>query len=94
MKKGTTESLPSLRRRIDVIDRQIVRLFALRQEISRVIVSVKQAHHIAIEDPNREQTIVKRLEDQGRRLGVRKTFLGRIMRLIMAESKRIQKANT
>lgn len=52
--------LNEARKEIDTIDEKMVELFEARLQISEAIASYKKAHHLPIEQPDREAEVIKK----------------------------------
>lgn len=63
------KKLEALRREIDGIDAQLLKLLNRRIEIAREIGALKKAHSEPVCDPHREQKILERLEQQNKETG-------------------------
>ncbi len=79
-----------VRRHIDQIDRQIVRLLARRQALSMEIGVVKQARGLPVQIPGREQELLDIIKDEANHLGVDAAHVEALFELVLAESRRLQ----
>lgn len=81
--------LIELREEIDRIDREIIGLLCRRFGIAEDIARLKKETDIDIVDSERESDIIKNCKDEsGGELS--ETFVEKLMRLIISESKKIQ----
>lgn len=83
-------SLTLLRRKIDIVDRQFLRLLSKRHLISRAIATEKRKNRIAITDRQREKSMITDWLTRASALGLRKRFIRLLIHVIIAESKRMQ----
>ena len=83
-------NLEETRRAIDEIDTEILILLNRRAEMSLQIVRIKMQAGLPIEDPDREEMVLRRLvrESEG---AIDDKALLRIYREVLVESRRIQK---
>lgn len=84
-------SLQNLRKRIDQIDRNIMRLLDERLTIARGIVNIKEQRRLPVYDQAREQAIIAELQKQARRPELAEA-VGRIYEPILALSRSVQAA--
>ncbi len=54
--------LKELRKQIDAIDSEMIRLFEKRMETAEAVGEYKKQHGINVDDPNREDEIIRRNE--------------------------------
>lgn len=64
------EKILSLRRRIDEIDEQILRLLKERVEIGKIIGKTKREHGTPVKDRQREDELYKRIVRRASELGL------------------------
>lgn len=86
----TALGISRVRRHIDQIDRQIVRLLARRQSLSLEIGKVKQARGLPVHIPDRESELLAIVIDEAAHLGVDETHVRQLFELVLAESRRLQ----
>ncbi len=79
------DQLMEIRRRIDEIDENIVKLLAERLKLSGDIVSLKKKLKVGVRDESRERAVIDRARTLARELGVDADFVESIMRLVMAQ---------
>ncbi|MGA7271553.1 MAG: 3-deoxy-7-phosphoheptulonate synthase [Acidimicrobiia bacterium] len=87
----TALGISRVRRHIDQIDRQIVRLLSRRQELSLQIGRVKQARGLPVHIPEREQELLEIIREEALHLGVDVDHAVSLFELVLAESKRLQR---
>lgn len=93
---GTFEDLMAalgisrVRRHIDQIDRQIVRLLARRQDLSLEIGRTKEARGLPVHMPDREEELVEVVRTEASHLGVDGRHVEELFTIILAESRRLQ----
>lgn len=69
-KNNKMQDLATLRRNIDSIDDDILRLIARRGDVVRAIGNIKSTNGLPVVQPTRFKEVVRRLEDNGLRMGV------------------------
>ncbi|CAN5777024.1 hypothetical protein BH23ACT5_BH23ACT5_20350 [soil metagenome] len=79
-----------VRRHIDQIDRQIVRLLARRQALSMEIGAVKQARGLPVHIPGREHELLDIIKEEATHLGVDPDHVQALFEMVLAESRRLQ----
>ena len=57
-------TLDEMRENIDAIDTDMVRLYTQRMEIAREIGRYKREKHLPVLDPERERTLLNRVEEE------------------------------
>tara|TARA_B100001123_G_C14873755_1_gene853073 strand:+ start:475 stop:738 length:264 start_codon:yes stop_codon:yes gene_type:complete len=78
-----------LRKKIDDLDEQIIRLLKRRMQISKDVGSLKEKLHIPIEDKTREYEIIERLTQKaGKNLSEEQLI--RIFTAVFKSSKQVQ----
>ena len=83
MKGRAEERLAALRRRVDVIDRRIVRLLGARQKL----VAAMKPFKPRLRDPGREAAILRLVARQTGRAGLDRTFVRDVYRALLAASR-------
>ena len=86
----TALGISRVRRHIDQIDRQIVRLLARRQALSLEIGRVKQARGLPVHIPDRESELLDLIKEEATHLGVDNAHVEALFELVLAESRRLQ----
>lgn len=86
----TALGISRVRRHIDQIDRQIVRLLARRQELSLEIGRVKQARGLPVHIPDREGELLEVVRDEAAHLGIDVDHVEALFEAVLAESRRLQ----
>lgn len=84
------EEISQLRRKIDEIDEEILRLLKERIEISRLIGRIKQEHGVPIRDPQREEEKYKHIAMKATELGLNLDEVRTIYQNIITMSVRAQ----
>ncbi|MGC8816427.1 MAG: chorismate mutase [Candidatus Hadarchaeum sp.] len=77
--------LKEIRRRIDEIDENLIKLLAERLRISRDIAVLKKKLGAKIRDEVRERYVIDRARNLARELGIDPDFIESVMRLVMAQ---------
>jgi chorismate mutase len=83
--------LDCLRNKIDEIDRQLLEILNKRLNTVRKIAVVKGKMGLAVEDKKRESEILNKLIKEGDKLQLSGNFVLGLFKLIVKESKKIQK---
>lgn len=86
----TALGISRVRRHIDQIDRQIVRLLARRQQLSMEIGEVKQSRGLPVHIPERERQLLDVIREEAGHRGVEPGHAEALFELVLAESRRIQ----
>ncbi len=86
----TALGISRVRRHIDQIDRQIVRLLARRQTLTQEIGAVKQARGLPVHIPGRESELLAIVRDEAAHLGLDLEHVEALFELVLAESRRLQ----
>lgn len=79
-----------MRSHIDLVDREIVRLLAKRQEMSLEIGRVKAARGLPIFAPDRERELLDIIRKEAEIVGIRPDHVEALFHLVLAESRSIQ----
>ena len=87
MKQG----LEFYRAKIDVIDRQLVRLLAERMKLMPEIAKIKKAQGIPVFQPAREKEVIQLKKKLARENGLSEAFVEKAFKLIMKEAKEVQR---
>ncbi len=89
---STTSALESWRSEIDILDKSLMELLALRKDLVKEIAKCKQDHNIAIVQLERWRAMVrKRLEDS-KQLGLNQQLVTGIFDAIHADSVQVQQS--
>ena len=86
------DKLQALRDLIDQLDEEIAQKLASRMDIAERIGEFKQAHNVAILQPERWERIMRRQQSLGQRLGLGPAFVQAFMNAVHDESIRRQTA--
>lgn len=79
-----------MRSHIDLVDREIVRLLARRQEMSLEIGRVKATRGLPIRAPEREEELLQIICEEAELQGIRSGHARSIFEMVLAESRSIQ----
>jgi len=82
--------LKSLRREINKIDRSIIRLLGTRMSVAKKIVNEKRKSGLPVISPGREKEVVEKWQELSLKYGLDSKFIGKLIRLIISESKKVQ----
>lgn len=88
------EKILPLRRKIDEIDEQILRLLKERFEVSKRIGKTKREHEISLRDYGREDEVYANVMKRASQLGLNPPEVKAIYREIIAMSIRAQESDT
>ena len=80
-----------LRKKIDTIDTRIVNLIAKRQAHVFRIGKYKKQHKLSVLQPKREKSIIESKMTLAKKLGLKPALIEKIFKLILANSREIQK---
>lgn len=81
------ESLDSTRRKVDEIDRSIIKLLAERQSEVDKMVSLKKAHNIPVHHPAREEDMISERRFMGVSIGLDPDYLEELFRAVIRRSR-------
>ena len=79
-----------MRRAVDIVDREIVRLFARRRELSLAIGRVKAARGMPVQIPEREDELLDVIREEAILQGLDPAYVERMFKEILAESRAAQ----
>ena len=85
------KNLITLRRKIDTIDQVIIRALAKRQGVAHAIAEEKQKVLLPVRDRVREQELQSIRRKLARDYGIDPAWLDKVYKLILTQSKNIQK---
>jgi len=80
-----------LRKEIDSVDSQILKLIAKRMKISKKIGAWKKKNSMKVVDLQRERKVLDKISQKARRLRVDSHLSRKLFKLIMIESRKQQK---
>lgn len=80
------------RKEIDNLDKKMIEFIASRTELSQEIGRYKVQNEIPIYDADREESKLRRLEDEGERRGLSKEFIRQFFKIIFEYSREIQES--
>jgi chorismate mutase len=83
--------MEKIRKQIDALDAEILRLLARRKVYARLVRDYKKEHGLPIRIPAREKVVFETRGALGKKLGLSPTFVKKLMTIIIAESRRNQK---
>lgn len=81
-----------MRAHIDLIDREIVRLLARRQELSLEIGKVKATRGLPVRAPDREEELLEIIREEAEVQGIRPGHVNQLFELVLEESRAVQEA--
>ena len=79
-----------MRAHIDLVDREIVRLLAKRQQMSLEIGRVKAERGLPIFAPEREKELMEVIRKEAELSGIRPDHVEALFHLVLAESRAVQ----
>ena len=77
------------RREIDDIDAELLRLLNMRARLAMKVGALKQAAHLPFCDPDRERSVLQRLQEMNAG-PLDERAIGKLFRRIICESRRIE----
>jgi len=83
--------LTSLRKKLNVIDNQLLKLLSKRQQVIVSVVKLKKNQQLKIHQPERELEIINHKTKLARKLGLNPKYIKDLFQLILTESKNIQR---
>ncbi len=89
-KKSALEKLNALRKEINLIDNDLIKVLSKRMEVSKKIGSVKKDRNVSVLQPNRWNEILKESLLKGEQEGLSNVFMEKIYKAIHQESIKIQ----
>jgi len=81
-----------MRSHIDLLDREVVRLLARRQELSLEIGKVKASRGLAVRAPEREQELLEIIREEAELAGISPDHAQQVFELVLEESRRVQES--
>jgi chorismate mutase len=91
-KESALEKLNSLRKEINIIDNELIKILSKRMAVSKKIGSVKKDRNVSVLQPNRWNEILKESISKGEQEGLSNQFMEKIYKAIHQESIKIQEA--
>ena len=85
--------LGKYRKQLDKIDNKIIKLLHLRHTASKEIGKIKVQRNIPTYDKEREEKLLKEIEEEADKYDLDKHFINAIFKVILENSKEIQKTN-
>jgi chorismate mutase len=83
-------SLENLRKDIDEIDVNLVKLISLRIQIANQIGAEKKVFGVPVDDQNREAEVMSNISELARREGIEEAGIRDIYKIIIGISKKVQ----
>lgn len=83
--------LTKVRKEIDKLDHQLLKLFKKRVKLVERVGLIKKKYNLPIFHPAREKEISQKLDRFAKKYGLRKIFLQKIWKTMIDESKVMQK---
>ncbi len=84
------DGLEKLRKEIDEIDRNLLKIISRRFSVCRKAGIVKRAEKMKIRDARREKALESLYEKRAKELSLNPLFAKKLFKIIISESKRIQ----
>jgi len=88
MSEKVETNLKKLRKKIDSVDRRIIRLLRRRFEAVEEVAKVKKNLGLGANDEAREREVIQNCKNAAK--GLDKEFVEKLAKLILAQSKKIQ----
>jgi len=89
-KESAVKKLNTLRKEINVIDNELIKILSSRMQVSKNIGLVKKEQNVAVLQPNRWNEILKESILKGEQVGLSNQFMEKIYKAIHQESIKIQ----
>ncbi|MBU0473359.1 MAG: bifunctional 3-deoxy-7-phosphoheptulonate synthase/chorismate mutase [Bacteroidetes bacterium] len=86
-------SIEELRKKINLVDANLIDLLAQRRELSKNVIQDKNENNNPIRDEKREEELLNRLVDLGKEKGVDQHFLTKVFYEIIEDSIRLQQSH-
>ena len=83
IKPANCKSKEDVRQQIDLIDQELIQLFAKRYEYVKAIVQFKEKNEEAIVDAKRKEKVIEERSDWASELGLDKETFAQIFRLLI-----------
>jgi len=85
------KELKKFRKQYDSINNEILRVLKKRHNLSKKIGKFKKKHNMKIIDLKREKIMLENLSKKARKLSLDKTFINQVFKLIIKNSRNLQK---
>lgn len=82
------KNIEKLRRKVDIIDHELISLLAERFEVTKEIIFLKKKNGIAVKDEGREGAILEKAKELAKKLKISPGFITDIFDKILEESKK------
>jgi chorismate mutase/prephenate dehydratase len=89
--ESSNKELENLRKKVDIIDDEIISLLSKRQALVRLIGEAKRRNSIKISSPERELQILERILLKAKK-NVDLEFIHQIYRIIFKNSRKVQRS--
>ncbi len=89
-KESAIKKLEDLRKKIDLIDDELIEIFSKRMTVSKKIGEVKKEQNVAVLQTDRWNTILQNSISKGKKDGLSSSFMEKIYKTIHQESIKIQ----
>lgn len=90
-KQSKNQGIKEHRKQIDEIDNQILELLKERFEISKKIGKYKKQNNLPIRNKKREKQLLEKNKNKAKDFNLKPDFVKKLFRLVLKESRRIQK---
>ena len=84
------EKINSVRKEIDKIDHEIIRLLSLRREQSFKMGQIKKSLHLPVKDNTREEVVLEKASSYAKEVDLDTNLVRQIFSLIIADSVALQ----
>ena len=84
------QKIENLRKRIDEINDNILKLLGEREKICKEIGGIKKQNGMAIKDEKREEEIFSKLREKAKELDLDEEHVEKLFRLIIKNSRKIE----
>lgn len=91
MRKAEFMNLEDLRREIDRLDSQLIRLISRRMKLAERIGLFKKNGKKEVRDKKREEEIIKNVKNRANKSGLNGKIAVKIWKILISQSRKIQK---
>ena len=92
-KQSKNHRIKEHRKQINEIDNQILKLLKERFEISKKVGKYKKQNNLSIKNKKREKQLLEKNKNRAKGFNLKSGFVEKLFRLILKESRKIQKLN-
>jgi len=90
MAKKKIPGIEKLRKEINDVDEKLVKLLSERRRLSKEVILTKETTQSPIRDPKREEELLRRIINTGKKVGLDSTYVSKIFYEVIEDSVRLQ----